>query len=865
MVTKAMEDETVIVKAHPHKAVVRPEDETLTTAVVTARKPSLIWRVTRWFAMASLAGLLLGGGGLLIILTAMADDLPDIQSLSDYRPHQATTVMDPDGNVVARFAKERRTLVAYAQIPQVMVQSVVASEDDEFFEHAGLDFVGIGRCALKNALAGRKICGGSTITQQTVKTFFLTPEKSYVRKLREMILARRLEQALSKQDILYLYLNQIYFGHGAYGVQEGARVYFGKDVADLDIPQAALLAGLPQAPSRLDPYKHPERALKRRAYVLGRLHTLGKIDDATYEAAKASGLNLDWDRDETVWVKNSHYAAYIREVLEEKFGENMTLSGGLKVYTGVQPHWQQAAEAAVRTGLRAVDKRQGWRGPMLHLESDNLKAVRSKLNARLKKVIAKRDEAQLVVWDLSRLEQLPRPLPADRIARAARFPKFSLEKIYTGLVLKVDEARKVAVVDLGGAQVHLPLRTGLSWARKFSVKRWTARPKKVSDVLQIGDVVMVRATAIRTRKKADKTPPSRVPEYIGILEQIPKVQAALVAIDPHSHEVRALVGGYGVGAGRFNRAVQARRQPGSTFKPLVYGAAFEQLGYSPITKCLDAPRVYYDEWLGKTWKPQNYGKRFDGEITLRTALTLSKNICSVELIDKVKPDAVLDLARRAGIKSPLPKNLTLALGSGDVTPLEMVNAYATLAAGGQLNEPIFIRKVTDANGKVLFENTLAPEQTIQPDLAYVITSLMESVVEDGTAQRVKALKRPVAGKTGTTNESRNAWFIGFTPDLAVGVWVGFDNNDPLGPKETGGRAAIPIWLEFMNMATEGTPVREFLPPSNVVFATVDPVSGKLTTPDAEGARVEPFIAGTEPTEFVPSAAPPDEFMLDDYE
>jgi len=338
-----------------------------------------------------------------------------------------------------------------------------------------------------------------------------------------------------------------------------------------------------------------------------------------------------------------------------------------------------------------------------------------------------------------------------------------------------------------------------------------------------------------------------------------------VAIDPQTHEVRALVGGYGIGAGRFNRAVQARRQAGSTFKPLVYGTAFEELGYTPVTKCLDAPRVYYDEWLGKTWKPQNYGKRFDGEITLRRALTLSKNICSVELIDKVKPDAVLRMAERAGIKSPLPRNLTLALGSGDVTPLEMTNAYATLASGGLRAQPVFIRKVTDPDGKVLFENQQTPEQTIRPDLTYLITSIMQSVVEDGTAQRVKALERPVAGKTGTTNEARNAWFIGFTPDLVAGVWVGFDNNDPLGPAETGGRAAIPIWLDFMKTALEGAPVRDFVAPANVVFATVDPDSGKLAAPDAEGALTEPFISGTEPTEFAPSAAPPDEFMLDEYE
>lgn len=862
MGTKAMEDETVIVKAHGKEPAVRPEDQTLTTPVVAPAARSRWVRLGRGLAVLSLVGLVVGGGGGLVMLSVLAQDLPEIQSLADYRPHQATTIMDPQGNVVARFAKERRTLVPYERIPQVMVQSVIASEDDEFFEHEGLDFVGIARCAVKNTISGRKVCGGSTITQQTVKTFFLTPEKSYVRKLKEMILARRLEQALSKQDILYLYLNQIYFGHGAYGVQEGARVYFGKDVADLNVQEAALLAGLPQAPSRLDPYKHPERALKRRTYVLGRLHTLNKIDDATHKAAQASAIDLDWERDDTVWVKNSHYAAYVRAVLEDKFGEDMTLSGGLRVYTGVQPHWQQSAEGAVQAGLRALDKRQGWRGPLAHLEADAHKALTEKLHAKRAKVGDKRKDGSIVVWNLSAVERLPRPLAVDDMANAARFKGFKLEKIYTGLVIASSDSAQEAIVDLGGVQVHLPLRTGLSWGRRFSVKGWTKRPRAPTDVVKVGDVVMVRATAPKPHK--GKSAP-KVPKFVGILEQVPKAEAALVAIDPHTHEVRALVGGYGAGAGRFNRAVQARRQAGSTFKPLVYGAAFEKLGYTPVTKCLDAPRVYYDEWLGKTWKPQNYGHTFDGEITLRRALTLSKNICSVELIDKLKPDAVLDLARRAGIKSTLPKNLTLALGSGDVTPLEMTNAYATLASGGRRAEPSFIRKVTDATGKVLFEDKQAPEQTIPQDLTYLITSMMQSVVEDGTAKRVKALKRPVAGKTGTTNEARNAWFIGFTPDLVVGVWVGFDNNDPLGPTETGGRAAIPIWLDFMTQATEGTPVRDFVAPSNIVFATVDPASGKLTASDVDGAVVEPFISGTEPTEFVPNAAPPDEFMLDEYE
>ncbi|MEL7371484.1 MAG: penicillin-binding transpeptidase domain-containing protein, partial [Myxococcota bacterium] len=377
-----------------------------------------------------------------------------------------------------------------------------------------------------------------------------------------------------------------------------------------------------------------------------------------------------------------------------------------------------------------------------------------------------------------------------------------------------------------------------------------------------GDIVLVRATKPYASKKESKP---LHPTYQGRLEQTPKVEAALVSIDPQTREVRALVGGYGLGAGTFNRAVQAKRQPGSTFKPFVYASAFATEKYTPLSICLDAPRVYRDPWTGRSWKPQNYGGKFSGEITLRKALTLSKNLCSVALIDKVGVEPVLDMAKRAGISTALPRNLTLALGSGDVTPLEMVNAYATLAAGGQVAAPIFVRKVVAPDGEVLYETESETKQTIRPEVVYLTTSLMQSVVEDGTAKRVKQLERPVAGKTGTTNESRNAWFIGFTPDHVAGVWVGFDNNDPLGPYETGGRAAIPVWLDYMTEAMRDRPAQEFVPPANVVFALVDPKTGQLAPPDFEGALNEPFIQGTEPTEFMPNELSPEQLEFHDEE
>ena len=824
------------------------------------------WRLTTF----GLGGAVLGAAGIVIAFSVLAKDLPTTKSLKNYDPKQATVLYGTAGEVVARFATERRTVVPYARIPQVMIDAVLSAEDAEFFQHAGLDYIGIARCAVKSLLAGRTVCGGSTITQQMVKTFLLSPKRNLTRKLREAILTKRVEESLTKEEILYLYLNQIYFGHGAHGIQEAARVYFGKNVEEIPLQEAALLAGLPQQPSRLDPYRHPERAKRRRAYVLGQMLRLGKIRKEAFDAAIAAPIAVDWRRAEQHLDSNNHYAAHVRTLIGED-----AMDGGWKVYTGIDPRLQSMAEVAVREGLREVDKRQGWRGPLMHLEADQLTSYRGRLMTRLATVATTIAEladspGAPVVWDLSNVKGGEQKdwFDLEQMVGNARFRRLEAEAIYGGLVVAVDDGAKRATVDLGGAEVTLTLRTGLSWARKFNTHHYTKRPRTPSAVLSTGDIVLVRPTVIDRKKGGVK--------ISGVLEQVPLVQAALVAMDPTTREVRALVGGYGVGAGTFNRATQARRQAGSTFKPVLYATAFERGGYTTISMCQDAPRVYRDPWTKKSWKPKNYGGKFDGNITLRQALTRSKNLCSVELIDELGRDAgedsgkrhgvdmVIDMARRMGVKSPLPRSLTLGLGSGDVTVLEMVNAYATIATAGKLAEPIFIRKIVDADGKTLQENTAEPKQTVKPEAAYQITSLMQSVVEDGTARRVKVLERPVAGKTGTTNEARNAWFIGFTPNLVAGVWVGFDDNAPLGPTETGGRAAIPIWLRFMKDALEKMPVRDFVAPPGIVFAFVDPATGRLATPEAAGATYEPFVVGTEPTEMPSDAKTPDSFGLDDF-
>lgn len=850
-----MDDPTVIVPRYerPHVFDGRPP-----------RAP----RRRRWglrLLLVGAVGALLGSVALLAGLAVVSRDLPPLERLRDYRGRapQATVVYGANGEVVGRFARERRTVVEFEAIPKVMIDAVVASEDAGYFEHEGVDYLGIARCVVKNLLSGRKRCGGSTITQQTVKTFFLSSEKTYVRKLRELVLAKRVEESLTKQHILYLYLNQIYFGHGAYGVQEAAKIYFGKDVQDIDLAEAALLAGLPQSPSRLDPFRHPDRAKNRRHYVLGRMRELGMIDDKRHAEADEERFDLAWEGVEAYLDNETHFMSEIRRRLLEdpRVGEELLLSGGLSIQTGLDPKLQAAADAALTQGVEAIDKRQGYRGPLLHLDPKDAKALRDLLGKRLEAVDPPRDDdvdpdVSPIVFDLSPLERAAKGLEPRELAELARTPRFFPDRVYAGIVTEVIDGRSQAVVTLGAVKVVLPMRSGLGWARPFDIARWTRRPRRPSEVLKAGDVVRVRA--LQPLEGGD---PRR---WSGKLEQVPLTQAAVVVIDPRTREVRALSGGYGTGAGTFNRAVQARRQAGSTFKPFVYAAAFETRDFTPVSECLDAPRTFYDPYLGRKWEPKNYGGRFDGRISLRKALTLSKNLCSVRLIehDGVGPVRVTDVARRLGVTSELPNNLTLALGSGAVAPIEMVNAYASLAAGGVYDDAVFIRRVEGPKGDVLFEHQPQPRPALDPAVAYIVTSMMQSVVEEGTARAVSQLDRPIAGKTGTTNDSRDAWFIGFTPSLAAGVWVGFDDNRPLGPGETGGRAAIPIWLDTVRAAVEGQEPEAFVAPSSVVFASVDPESGKLAPPGYPDARVEPFLPGTEPTEILdPSAPPPSDDVL----
>ncbi|HEX9244386.1 MAG TPA: transglycosylase domain-containing protein, partial [Anaeromyxobacter sp.] len=769
-------------------------------------------KILRRLALAALAALLIAVG----LFAAWTRELPAFDGLKDYAPLVSTRVYGADGTEVFTFARERRTVVPIEQIPPVLKKAVLAAEDAHFYEHEGVNYLAIAKCAVKGLLLGGVRCGGSTITQQVVKTFLLQSDWRVKRKVKELVLAPRLEQNLSKDEILYLYLNQIYLGHLRYGVEEASRFYFRKGVKDLTLGEAATLAGVIQSPMRLSPVNHPASAKRRQEYVLRRMRDEGWITEAQFDAERARPIAV---RPPEESPPGTWYADVVRKHLDERYGAETVETEGLQVDVAMDPVLQRYAEAALEAGLRAVDKRQGWRGPLLHLEPGQLDAALPIWRAKL--AAAEARPGQLLAWDLGRASAKdidPDDAQEKGVARMARMRPLDAGEVYAALVVGADDRQ--ATVDLGSATGTLAL-ADLAWARKWNPAQATAAPKKASQVVGRGDVVLVRV--MPGKVPLDRAVREKRPLPLA-LEQTPVVQGALVAIDPVTRGVRALVGGYDFQASQFNRATQARRQPGSAFKPFVWGAAIESRRFTPATVVYDTPDLYRDPWTGKEWKPRNFEKdSFDGPMLLGAALAHSKNTVSVKLVDAIGPDAVAGFARRLGISSDLPRNLTLALGTGEVTPLELVNAYATIAARGFEAEPVVVLRVRDRTGKVLEE--LAPAQPwavapdgsplpspasrgeggpgtspvadptatptptptataipsdgsmqagpaaaaapfalpatgTRPDVAFVLSSMMRQVIENGTGAAAKALGRPAAAKTGTAQEHRDAWFVG---------------------------------------------------------------------------------------------------------
>jgi len=670
-----------------------------------ARRPARRW-VRRLLIAAGILSLLLGAGAAVAALwafTILPRTLPSVTALETFQPLVGTKIYDDNDELITELHVERRIFVPLAHIPQALRDAVIATEDKRFYYHWGVDPIGIARATVQNYRRGRVVEGGSTITQQLTKVLFLTPDKSMERKLKEAVLALELERRYTKDRILEMYLNQVYFGHGAYGVEAAARTYYGKSVAELNVREAALLAGLPRAPTTYSPFEHSEAAKRRREVVLRRLVEYGALKDA--EAKRLARADLGLIPPERRRTTGQYFLEYVQQTLEAKYGADLVFKGGLNVYTTLSPTMQLAAEQSLRDGLKALEGRTGKGRPGEHPEG------------------------------------------------------------------------------------------------------------------------------------------------------------AIVTVEPHTGYVRAMVGGYDFFRSEFNRAVQARRQPGSVFKPFIYIAALES-GLTPATRVEDAPVSYAVGANGQVWKPENYDRKFRGSTTLQQALEESVNVVTVKVQERVGLNRTIQVARRFGISSPLDVNLSLALGTSDMTLIELTSAYGALANQGQWLPPTTIRYVTDPQGKLLEENLPEPREAVSPETAFVITHMLRGVVERGTGQAAKALGRPVAAKTGTTNDYSNAWFIGYTPRLATGVWVGYDRPRSLGKDETGSRVAVPIWTGFMTRVLGDSPKEDFSMPDRVVLVPVD------LDPSNECVRVVTmaFVKGTEPAVAcgarrqgvpgAPEAAPP---------
>ena len=738
------------------------------------------------------------------------EDFPDISTLRRNNPSQATRVYDRNGLLVSEFYVEKRILTGLNDIPGLLRQATIAVEDAQFYQHGGINYEGIIRAMFENLKAGRVVQGGSSITQQLAKALLLTPEKTMGRKLKEAMLSLEIEKNYSKNEIFEIYLNQVYYGHGSYGVAAAAETYFGKRLNELTLAEMAMISGLPKAPTNYSPYNNIEKAKTRRSHVLNRLVAVGAITEKDRDKADKEPIRLSGFKKAA--NKAAWFGEHVRRYLEKKYGSTVLYRGGLRVDTTLDLKFQEQADIAARDGLEELDKRLGFRGAV------------GKVNL---------DGGVKPDWSVINQKEEIKTTSPEFYAKGRRIKGV------------------IAVVEKGVARVLLDNAKGIiqvadmEWAHKANPNQDLMYAPKIEDarkVLKRGDIVEVKVLG----------PTGKDGFYPLALDQTPDTQTALLATNPATGEILAMVGGYDADVSKFNRSVQAMRQPGSSFKPIIYTSAFDH-GFTPASVVDDSPVKIDPAKTGfKEWNPTNFEGDFLGPTTIREAVTHSRNVVTVKVIDKIGAETVVEYARKLGIRSPLDPYLSLALGSYPVTLEEMVRAYGVLATQGNFMELSYIRSVKDNKGAILeAAPQVEPQPVMSAGTAYLMTSVMKSVVQEGTAAQVAGLGRPIAGKTGTTNNYNDAWFIGFTPDIVCGVWVGRDDNSPIGKKETGARAAIPIWIRFMKEALKSYSVKDFRAPDNVVFARVDKKTGLLTTSTGEDAIFEAFLEGTQPTEFSP--------------
>ena len=779
-----------------------------------------------------LAGGLTAAVALLAAYFYLEPNLPSIENLRDIKLQVPLRVYSHDNKLIAEFGEKRRVPLRYEDIPQSVINAFLAAEDDRFFEHPGVDYHGLLRAAVQLLLTGERRQGGSTITMQVARNFFLSREKTYTRKLNEIFLALRIEKELSKHEILALYLNKIYMGNRAYGIGAASLVYYGTTIENLTLAQTAMIAGLPKAPSRYNPIAGPERALLRRNYVLGRMHRLGQITDAEYQDALEAPITATLHA-AAAELEAPHVAEMVRADMVERFG-NEAYTGGYTIYTTIDSRLQRAANRAVRSALQAYDQRHGYHGPERNVD----------------------------------LSQLTDETSRDKII--TEIPKVA--NLINGIVIAVDE-QSADIYQGNGNTIQLEWN-GLSWARPYiDENRVGPEPSKAADILQPGDLVRLIETY-----DVDGTPYWR-------LAQIPQVSGSLVSLDPNNGAILALVGSYDFYHSKFNRVTQAKRQPGSGFKAFIYSAALEN-GYTAASLINDAPVVFDDPALEASWRPENYSGRFFGPTRLRYALTKSRNLVSIRLLRSIGIKNAIKHAKLFGFNpDELPNDLSLALGSGAVSPLKMAEGYAVLANGGFHVAPYLLEKIEHDLNTPLFEanpvivcqeNELpanatpavplpAPDETDEnaatPQCAprvissqnhYLMNSMMRDVIQYGTARRARILERKdIAGKTGTSNDQRDAWFNGFNRNIVAVSWVGFDSSKPLGRGEVGGRAALPAWIDYMREALRDMPEQPLEMPTGMLTMRINAETGEAARAGEPNSLFEVFRE-----EFAPSAQLP---------
>ena len=769
-------------------------------------------RLSRFLLYTLLLGSLAVSALVIVLYINIESKLPSIEVLKEVKLQEPLRIFSSDRKLMAEFGNKRRTPVTIEQVPRALVQAFLAAEDDRFFEHSGVDFQGLLRAVVELIVTGEKRSGGSTITMQVARNFFLSTEKTYLRKLTEILLSCRIEHSLSKNEILELYLNKIYLGNRAYGIEAAARVYYGKSIGDISLAQMAMIAALPKAPSRINPINNPEAATTRRNYILGRMYHLGYIDEEAYETAKNEADEARRHKVQSV-VNAPYIAEMVRNEIIERYGLS-AYTAGFEVVTTIDAAKQAAANLALNKALQAYSQRHGYRGPEAHASPDEFDS-----------------------------ETLPELLteyqPVGGLMAAA--------------VTGTDE--QTATVLLANAEEIKIEWPGLSWARSYiSENRMGKSPKLASDVLAPGDIVRVVQNEDASWR----------------LAQVPKVEGALVSLRPDDGAVLAMVGGFDFRQSKFNRVTQARRQPGSSFKPVIYSAALAK-GFTAASLINDAPVVFDDPALESTWRPENYSGQFYGPTRMREALYRSRNLVSIRILRAIGIGYVAEYAERFGFtKDQLPRDLTLALGSATVSPLQMARAYAVLANGGYLVNPFFIKRIYDPTGNEVFRanpavvcpdcplaletiddtsrQEIIPAESVLPAQdVWLMTSMMQDVIQRGTGKKARVLKRSdLAGKTGTTNDQKDAWFSGFNRSLVAVAWVGFDKLEPLGRHETGGKAALPMWIDYMRSALKGVKQQKIEPPEGLVTVRIDPASGLLAGSGQSDAIFETFRE-----EFVP--------------